>query len=64
MLNPNIQPTNNAAECGLREIVVHRKVWGGVRAEEIMAWMTNFFLCIMTCENKGLNHIANLVKYA
>ena len=25
VLNPNIQPTNNAAERGLREIVVHRK---------------------------------------
>ena len=64
VLNPNIPPTNNAAERGLREIVVHRKVRGGIRAEETMTWMANFFSCIMTWKNKGLNHIAELAKYA
>ena len=62
-LNPNIPPTNNAAERGLREIVVHRKVRGGIRAEETMTWMANFFSCIMTWKNKGLDHIAEIAKY-
>ena len=35
--NPNIQPTNNAAERRLRKIAVHRKVRGGIMAEETMA---------------------------
>ena len=60
VLNPNIPSTNNTAECGLREIVVHRKVRGGIRAEETMTWMANFFLCILTWKNKGLDHIAEL----
>ena len=64
VLNPNIPPTNNAAERGLREIVVHKKVRGDIRAEETMTWMANFFSCIMTWKNKGLDHIAELAKYA
>ena len=64
VLNPNIQPTNNVAERGLREIVVHRKVRDGIRAEEIMTWMANFFSCMMTWKNKGLDHIAEIAKYA
>ena len=64
VLNPNIPPTNNAAERGLREIVVHRKVRGGIRAEDTMTWMANFFSCIMTWKNKGLDHIAEIAKYA
>ena len=64
VLNPNIPPTNNAAERGLHKIVVHRKIRGGIRAEETMTWMANFFSCIMTWKNKGLDHIAELAKYA
>ena len=45
-------------------IVVHRKVRGGIRAEETMTWMANFFSCIMTWKNKGLDHIAEIAKYA
>ena len=33
VLDPKIPPTNNAAERGLREIVVHRKIQGSIRAE-------------------------------
>ena len=47
VLNPKIPPTNNAAERGLREIVVHRKVRGGIRAEGTMTWMANFFSCVV-----------------
>ena len=42
VLDPTIPPTNNAAERGLREIVVHRKIRGSIRAEETMTWMAKF----------------------
>ena len=64
VLNPKIPPTNNAAERGLREIVVHRKIRGSIRAEETMTWMANFFSCVMTWKNKKLNYLAEIVKYA
>ena len=64
VLNPKIPPTNNAAERGLREIVVHRKIRGSIRAEETMTWMANFFSCVMTWKNKKLDYLAEIVKYA
>ena len=64
VLNPKIPPTNNAAERGLREIVVHRKVRGGIRAEGTMTWMANFFSCVMTWKNKKLDYLAEIAKYA
>ena len=39
VLNPNIPPTNNAAERGLREIVIHRKIRGSIRSEDTMEWL-------------------------
>ena len=43
VLNPKIPPTNNAAERRLREIVVHKKIRGNVRAEETMhEWQISF----------------------
>ena len=64
VLNPNIQPTNNAAERGLREIVVHRKIRGGIRAKETMTWLANFFSCVMTWKNNKLDYLAEIAKYA
>ena len=32
VLNPNIPSTNNAAERALRELIVHRKIRGALRA--------------------------------
>ena len=64
VLNPKIPPTNNAAERGLREIVVHRKIRGSIRAEETMTWMANFFSCVMTWKNKKLDYLAEIAKYA
>ena len=64
VLDPTIPPTNNAAERGLREIVVHRKIRGSIRAEETMTWMANFFSCIMTWKNKKLDYLAEIAKYA
>ena len=64
VLNPNILPTNNAAECGLQEIVVHRKIRGGIRAKETMTWLANFFSCVMTWKNNKLDYLAEIAKYA
>ena len=64
VLDPKIPPTNNAAERGLREIVVHRKIRGSIRAEETMTWLANFFSCIMTWKNKKLDYLAEIAKYA
>ena len=47
VLDPKIPPANNAAERGLQEIVVHRKILGGIRAKEAMTWMANFFSCVV-----------------
>ena len=60
----NIPPTNNAAERGLREIVVHRKIRGGIRAKETMTWLANFFSCVMTWKNNKLDYLAEIAKYA
>ena len=64
VLNPNIPPTNNTAERGLREIVVHRKIRGGIRAKETMTWLANFFSCVMTWKNNKLDYLAEIAKYA
>ena len=64
VLNPNIPPTNNAAERGLREIVVHRKIRGSIRAKETMTWLANFFSCVMTWKNNKLDYLAEIAKYA
>ena len=60
VLNPNIPPT----ERGLREIVVHRKIRGGIRAKETMTWLANFFSCVMTWKNNKLDYLAEIAKYA
>ena len=64
VLDPTIPPTNNAAERGLREIVVHRKIRGSIRAEETMTWLANFFSCVMTWKNKKMEYLAEIAKYA
>ena len=61
--DPRIPPTNNNAERGLREIVVHRKVRGSARAENTMTWLGNLFSCISTWRAKKLDVSAELVKY-
>ena len=63
VLDPKFPPTNNAAKRRLREIVVHRKIRGGIRAKETMTWMANFFSYVMTWKNKELDHLADIAKY-
>ena len=64
VLDPRIPPTNNAAERGLREIVVHRKIRGGIRAKETMTWMANFFSRITVWKDKKLAYLTEIAKYA
>ena len=63
VINPEIQSTNNAAERALREIVVHRKIRGGIKAEKTKEWMANFFSCITTWKNQKLDYLAEMAKY-
>ncbi|MDE0090442.1 MAG: IS66 family transposase [Thaumarchaeota archaeon] len=63
VLDPSIPPTNNAAERGLREIVVHRKMRGGIRAEGTMEWMGNLFTCVSTWKNRGLDYLQEIARY-
>ena len=61
--NKRIPPTNNEGERGLREIVVHRKVRGSLRADDTMTWLGNLFSCISTWKECGLDVQKELAKY-
>ena len=61
--NPRLPSTNNAAERGLREIVVHRKVRGSIRAEDTMTWMGNLFSCVATWRQRDMDVLEELTKY-
>ena len=62
-LNPHIPSTNNAAERSLREIVVYRKIRGGLKSENTPNIMGNIFTCFMTWKVQGINHLAEMAKY-
>ena len=62
VLDPRIPPTNNAAERGLREIVVHRKIRGSIRSRETMQWMGNLFTCVTTWKAMNTDCLAEIVK--
>ena len=64
VLNPEIPSTNNAAERALREIVVHRKIRGGIRAEVTMEWLGNFFTCVHTWQQQNLDWVKKIAAYA
>ena len=64
MLNPKVQPTNNAAERGLREIVVHRKIRGSLRAESSMETCGNIFTCVSAWKNRGPDYTKEMLAYA
>ncbi len=63
VLDPNIPSTNNAAERGLREIVVHRKIRGCIRSNKTMEWLGNLFSCVTTWKNRHLDRMAELMHY-
>ena len=64
VVDTRILPTNNIAERGLREIVVHRKVRGAIRAAEAMEWTGYLFTCVTTREAQGKDRREELVKCA
>ena len=63
ILDPRIPPTNNAAERGLREIVIHRKIRGSIRSEDTMEWLGYLFTCITTWKMRGLNPLKEMAAY-
>ena len=63
VLDPRVPPTNNAAERGLREIAVHRKIRGGMKSTNTPDVMGNIFTCIATWKGRGLDHLAEMAKY-
>ena len=63
ILDPRIPPTNNAAERGLREIVVHRKIRGSIRSEDTMEWLGYLFTCVATWKMHGLDPIKEIAAY-
>ena len=63
VLDPRIPSTNNAAERGLREIVVHRKIRGSIRSKNTMRWLGNLFSCVTTWQQRGIDHLAEIARY-
>ena len=61
--DPSIPATNNAAERGLRELVVHRKVRGSIRSEKTMDWLANIFTCVATWKARGIDCMTQMVAY-
>ena len=49
---------------GLREIVIHRKIRGSLRAEESMEIYGNIFTRLATWKNQGLDYVEELRQYA
>ena len=63
VVDPRVAATNNAAERGLREPVVHRKVRGSIRSEETMKWWGNLFTCSMTWRARNVDIYEELARY-
>lgn len=53
--DPRVQPTNNAAERGLRDTVIRCKIRGSLRAESMETY-GDIFTCIATWKNRGLDY--------
>ena len=63
VVDPRIPPTNSIAERGLREIVVHGKIRGAIRAAEAMEWTGCLSTCVTTWKAQGKDCREELVKY-
>ena len=61
--DPSIPATNNAAERGLRELVVHRKVRGSIQSEKTMDWLANIFTCVTIWKARGADYMAQMATY-
>ena len=63
VVNPAISSTNNAAERTLREMVIRRKISGGIRSEDTIRWFPNIFSCVATWVGNQENIVEMLLKY-
>ena len=61
VIDSGIPHTNNAAERGLHELVVHHKIRGSIRSADTMAWLGNLFTCASTWKERSLAKIASYV---
>ena len=58
--NPEIAPTNNAAEREIRTLVIDRKMTQGVRSNAGNEWHERFWTVLATCKRQGKNVMAFL----
>jgi len=58
--NPEIEPTNNAAEREIRTLVIDRKITQGVRSDAGNEWHERFWTVLATCKRQGKNVMAFL----
>jgi transposase len=58
-----VEPTNNHAERALRELVVQRKIIGGLRREKGANIMETIMSMIMTWKKQGLNLFSTMKSY-
>ena len=57
-----IPPANNAAERGLREIVVRRRIRGSTGSRETMRWMGGLFTCATAWKAMNGDRLAEILK--
>ncbi len=63
LLYDTVEPTNNTAECALRESVIHREIRGCVRNQKGCKMFGNLMSCIMTWKMRDCNLLDEIVKY-
>ena len=50
---PNVEPTNNLAEQGIRFVAIHRRVTQGTRCENGRNWCERIWTVIQTCSQQS-----------
>ena len=60
LLCPGMAPTNNAAERGVRKVVIHRKVREQLMNSEGMRMFETLLTCLTTWRMRGLNAMDKL----
>jgi transposase len=58
-----VEPTNNTAERALRELVVQRKIIGGLRREKGANIMQTIMSMITTWKQRGLSLFPTMKSY-
>ena len=58
-MNPDVEPTNNRAERGLRPSVIYRKTSGGSRTERGAEIYTRIYSIYYTSKLRGKNFITD-----